>query len=113
MTEHPKIITANRLIDGAVVYMTGTIMADAMGNIGWSEDIKAAVAATSQEQESIMLAQANQAVADRLIVEPYMIPVSDKNHTALALREQIRAQGPTIRLQDNRKPRPNPIADTP
>ncbi len=112
MKEQAKVVTANRLIDGAVVYMTGTITDKALHDMGWSEDIKASVVATSQEQESIMLDQANTAVTNRLIVEPYLIPVSGKTPTALratTLRERIRAQGPTIRLKDNRKPRPNPV----
>ena len=110
MTEYPKVITANRLVDGAVVYMTGTVIDNILNDIGWSEDIKASVVATSEEQESMLLAQASTAVTNRLVVEPYLIPVSGKTPTAL--RERIRAQGPTIRLKDNRKPRPNPAAYT-
>jgi Protein of unknown function (DUF2849) len=87
----PEVITANRLTDGVVVFQT---MDDS-----WTEDfIRAAVLPDPQATASA-LARAKQDEANNIVVDPYAIVVEERNgHLApKALREAIRATGPTIR----------------
>jgi hypothetical protein len=86
-----KVLTANRLSDGAVVYL---------GAGGWSEWIDAASVAADETAAADLEARGAQAVAERQVVDPYLIDViSEGGHLAAArLRERIRAAGPTVRL---------------
>jgi hypothetical protein len=84
-----RIITANRLIDGAVVYLAAdggwtTTMAD--GRV--AEDDAAAT----------LMAVAERAVAGRLVVAPYLIDVVAEDGTVrpVRYREVIRATGPSV-----------------
>jgi hypothetical protein len=83
-----QIVTANRLIDGIVVFQ------DEAG--GWSEDFARAAA---HEDAAAALARASQDVAASLVVDPYAIEVELRNghYAPKALREAIRATGPTVR----------------
>ena len=83
-----QIVTANRLIDGIVVFQ------DASG--GWSEDFARAAA---HEDVRDGLARASRDVAASLIVDPYAIEVELRNghYAPKALREAIRATGPSVR----------------
>ncbi len=83
-----QIVTANRLIDGIVVFQ------DEAG--GWSEDFARAAA---HEDAAAALARAGEDVAASLIVDPYAIEVELRNghYAPKALREAIRASGPTVR----------------
>jgi len=83
-----QIVTANRLIDGIVVFQ------DEAG--GWSEDFARAAA---HEDAAAALARASQDVAASLVVDPYAIEVELRNghYAPKALREAIRASGPTVR----------------
>jgi hypothetical protein len=85
-----EIITANRLIDGVVLFQ------DADG--GWSEDFGRAAILPDAEAAKAALALAKHDEARNLIVEPYAVVVELRNgHFApKALRELIRACGPTI-----------------
>ncbi len=85
------IITANRLIDGIVMFQ------DAAG--GWVEDFARAAVFPDAAATQAALALAKQDEARDLIVEPYAVVVELRNgHFApKALRELIRARGPTIR----------------
>ena len=87
----PDIITANRLTDGVVVFQT----ADG----SWTEDFKRAVALPDPQATADALKRAKQDEANNVLVEPYAIVVEERNgHLApKALREAIRAAGPTIR----------------
>ena len=87
-----RIITANRLGDGFVVYR-------APGG-RWTERLAEAEAADSDAAEARLLAAAEQAVAARLVVGPYAVAVERDGDTLkpLSQRERIRAQGPTVRL---------------
>ena len=87
-----EIITANRLIDGVVVFQ------ESAG--GWSEDFARAAIYDNAEATKTGLALAKQAELADLIVEPYAILVELRNghYAPKALREAIRATGPTIRL---------------
>ena len=78
-----QIVTANRLIDGIVVFQ------DEAG--GWSEDFARAAA---HEDAAAALARASQDVAASLVVDPYAIEVELRNghYAPKALREAIRAR---------------------
>ncbi|MDX2288503.1 MAG: DUF2849 domain-containing protein [Hyphomicrobiaceae bacterium] len=80
-----KILTANRLADGVVVYL-----ADADR---WSEDISAALLAFGAEETAELERAGVAAVASRLVVAPYAIEVDcDGEYVRpLSVRERIRA----------------------
>jgi len=83
-----QVLTANRLGDGRVVYLSGE---------GWTTDLEQARllsdpgAAETAEQEG------REAVAARLVVEPYLIDVAAEIDRVepVRLRERIRAEGPS------------------
>ncbi len=85
-----KIVTANRLGDGLVVYL------DTAG--GWSEYVEAARVAQSEEQSAEILALAEVPAQATLVVGPYLMDVSLENGEprAVSNREIIRAKGPTV-----------------
>jgi hypothetical protein len=87
-----EIITANRLIDGVVVFQ------DATG--GWAEDFARAVVHETAEAAKAALEVAKQSELADVVVEPYAIVVEFRNghYAPKALREAIRATGPTVRL---------------
>ncbi len=84
-----EIITANRLGDGLVIFLTTT---------GWSESIDAAEVSESKESTAALLARAD---ADAgLVVGPYAIDVErqpDGSLKALKYREALRTRGPSVR----------------
>jgi sulfite reductase (NADPH) hemoprotein beta-component len=85
------VITANRLTDGVVVFQTA--------DQGWSEDFNRAAILPDPGATASALARAKQDEADNIVVEPYAVAVEERNGhlTPKALREAIRAAGPTIR----------------
>lgn len=85
-------VTANRLIDGEVVYLTA--------NGTWSDWLKDAVIADGKEACEALLATALPDVAAQKIVEPYLFEVSVEDGVIVpaSVREKIRMAGPTIRL---------------
>jgi hypothetical protein len=85
-----EIITANRLIDGIVVFQDA--------ERGWSEDFAKAAVLADAEATQAALARAREDEARDLIVEPYAVVVEERNghFVPKALRELIRASGPTI-----------------
>lgn len=86
-----EMITANRLSDGLVVFL------DAAG--GWSEDFHQGAIVENPEAKAKALAVAAQSAADNVVVDPYPIELELRaGHLApKALREHIRATGPTVR----------------
>ena len=84
------IITANRLSDGIVLFQ------DNSG--GWAEDFAHAAIYADAEATKAALARAKEDEAHDLIVEPYAVIVEQRNghYVPKALRELIRASGPTI-----------------
>ncbi len=93
MARPPKsiqVITANRLLDGRVVFLTAAH--------GWDSNVDAAevFADPAAAEGAVQIAQ--KAVLAGEIVEPYAIAVSaDNGHVVpTILRERIRAEGPTI-----------------
>jgi hypothetical protein len=86
-----EVITANRLIDGIVVFQADE---------GWVEDFARAAVYESADQSKAALARAKEDEARDLVVEPYAVVVELRSghYAPKALREFIRAAGPTTRL---------------
>jgi hypothetical protein len=86
------IITANRLDDGIVLFQ------DSSG--GWVEDFARAAIYPDAAATAEALARAKQDELNNLLVEPYSVIVEFRNghYAPKALRELIRASGPTNRL---------------
>ncbi len=84
-----QVVTANRLRDGLVVYL-----ADA-GN--WIEEIGRGAVANDDEAAKALLAAGERAVADRIVVAPYLIDVKIEGGrvTPTRYREVLRALGPS------------------
>jgi hypothetical protein len=87
----PDVITANRLTDGVVVFQA----VDA----AWSEDFNRAAVLADPQATAEALGRAKRDEANNLVVDAYAVPVDERNgHFApKALREAIRAAGPTTR----------------
>lgn len=87
----PQVITANRLTDGDVVYLTASE--------DWSEWLKDAAVAESGDDTDRLLAIADQAIEDRKIVGPYEFEVTrdGADIRPISVREIIRAAGPSVR----------------
>ena len=85
------IITANRLNDGVVLFQ------DAAG--GWVEDFAHAAIYPDAAATAAALARAKQDELNNLLVDPYAVVVELRNghYAPKALRELIRASGPTNR----------------
>lgn len=86
-----KIVTANRLREGDVVYLTDT------GK--WSTYLNESRASRDPVAIDAMLAEAAADVAARKIVAPYAMEVIEVDGILqpLSAREIIRAAGPTVR----------------
>ncbi len=82
-----KVVTANRLRDGLVVFL-------AEGE-RWSLALADARVADGSQAEAAILAVAEQAADDRIVVEPYLIDVTADNGAVrpVRYRERIRADG--------------------
>ena len=83
-----KIMTANRLSDGAVVYL--------LANGSFGEDVNGSQTA-DEDQTGDLEAKAADAVAVQHIVAPYLIDVEANGGAIVPVRyrEKIRASGPT------------------
>jgi hypothetical protein len=84
----PVVITANRLTDGIVVFLDA--------GFGWVTSLQdAAVLETADA--ALVHAKADE--ARQIVVEPYAVEVGGASPAIApkALREAIRAQGPTVR----------------
>jgi len=86
----PRMVTANRLRDGLVVYL------DRAG--GWSQRIADGRVASDDAAAAALMAAADGAAAACQVVEPYLIDVVDGDGGVrpLRYRERIRAQGPSV-----------------
>lgn len=84
-------ITANRLLDGFVIYLT----ADG----GWSERLADAAVADGKEAAAEQLAVAEAQARAGKVIGPYAFKVETDGAHALPLgqRETIRTLGPTVR----------------
>lgn len=85
-----RMVTANRLRDGAVVYL------DHDG--GWSERFADGRVVADEEAAAALLREAAKAEDARIVVGPYLIEVAQEDGAPLPLgtRETIRAGGPTV-----------------
>ena len=85
-----RIVTANRLDDGLVVYLNGA---------GWSERIDDARIAGDDAAADRLLARAEGPGQAVRVVDPYLIEVTREGAVPrpVRLREAIRARGPTVR----------------
>ena len=86
----PRMVTANRLGDGLVVYL------DRGG--GWSERIADGRVASDAAAAAALMTVAEAAAAACQVVEPYLIDVVERDGSVRpsSFRERIRAQGPTV-----------------
>ncbi len=85
-----QVISANRLIDGIVVYA---------GRDGaWADALGAAKIFTSKAEAEAALLLAQNDVKRNLVVDPCLVEVTEEARgvRAVTLRESIRARGPTI-----------------
>ncbi len=85
-----QMMTANRIGDGTVVYLTK--------DGGWSEWITDGEVSRSDEERDTLMAVARATAEVPEVVEPYVIDVVDEAGVVrpVRYREAIRAQGPTI-----------------
>lgn len=86
-----QVVSANRLTDGLVVYLT------AAGS--WSEQLRDGDIATDEAAAEKLLSVARRAEDDRVVVDPYLIDVAefDGELRPSKYREYIRATGPSVR----------------
>jgi hypothetical protein len=89
-----QILTANRLTDGAVVYLT------AAGT--WTTEIRQSVVAREEKAASALLARGQKDAESAIVVGPYLIAAlaGEEGPRAASLREQIRAAGPSQPVAD-------------
>ena len=102
MTLHA--VTANRLLDGEVVYLTP--------DRGWSALLDDCCVVADADAGTDLLAAGARAVQDRLIVDPYLfaIEIEDGRISPLGRREIIRAAGPSVRPDLRRQTvQPEPV----
>ncbi len=90
-----RIVTANRLDDGLVVYLNG-----ASGGTGWSERLDEAGVAGDDAAAGRLLARAEGPGQALRVVDPYLIEVTREAAVPrpVSHREAIRARGPSVRL---------------
>ena len=87
----PKALTANELRSGLVVFLSPE------GR--WSLDLNEAELADEKDQFAILEAAGKAAVAERVVVDPYLIDVerTGEGLRPAHIRERIRTLGPTVR----------------
>ena len=90
----PNVVTANRLLDGIVVYLAP--------DGSWTEDIARARLAETEEETKALEAEAAKAVAERRVVAVYPMQVALRDGAVdpLSVRERIRAAHRTTLTKD-------------
>ncbi len=85
-----RIVTANRLSDGLVVYLNGA---------GWSGRIEDARVASDDAAADGLLVRAGGPGQAIQVIDPYLIEITREGAVPrpVSNRESIRAQGPTVR----------------
>jgi hypothetical protein len=92
-----SVITANRLREGVIVYMTKD------GNVsGWTENIDYAYVGGEAEVPGL-LELAKQYEQSNAVVGTYAVEIAGAK-LPLTAREKIRAKGPTVRYGDDAVP---------
>ena len=91
-TEKGQLVTANRLRDGIAVFLTRTGQ--------WSELIDDAALALEPQAAAALEARAKEAEKATIVTGPYLIDAERREGRVRAahIRERMRAQGPTVRL---------------
>lgn len=91
-----QIVTANRLRDGLVVYLS----ADG----GWSDRIGDAVEAADEVAARELMETANRSEIECRIVGPYLVKVENAadGPAPVEHREAVRVSGPTVQTSLNR-----------
>lgn len=92
MNERGKVLTANRLGDGAVVFLNRA------GH--WIEAIDDAAVALEKDAQSALEQRGKEAEARNQVTGAYLFDVErrDGHVRALHIKERIRALGPTVRV---------------
>lgn len=87
----PQMIIANRLRDGAVVFLAP--------NEGWEPAIAAGAVIEDEASATRLMALAKRHEAECLVIDPQLIDVEIKDGAPrpTSIREAIRAFGPTVR----------------
>jgi hypothetical protein len=91
----PNVVTANRLIDGIVVYLAP--------DGGWVEELARAKLADTEDETKVLESEAAKAVAERRVVAVYPMEVALMNDgvpVATSVRERIRASHRTTLTKD-------------
>jgi hypothetical protein len=90
----PSVVTANRLVDGIVVYLAP--------DGSWTEDLNRAWLGESEAEIKELEAVADKAVKDRKVVAAYPMDVAVEGDEvqALSVRERIRAAHRTTLTKD-------------
>jgi hypothetical protein len=90
----PNVVTANRLVDGIVVYLAP--------DGSWTEDIAHAARAETEDETKALEAEAAKAVKAREVVAVYPMPIAIKDGKVdpLSVREKIRAAHRTTLTKD-------------
>jgi hypothetical protein len=90
----PNVVTANRLLDGIVVYLAP--------DGSWTEQLAHARLAKTEEETKALEAEAAKAVKGRKVVAVYPMEVANQNGqlVALSVRERIRAAHRTTLTKD-------------
>ena len=90
----PSVVTANRLVDGVVVYLAS--------DGGWTEDLSSARVAATEEETKALEEQAAKDVKARKVVAVYPMEVAVKDGVVdpLSVREKIRAAHRTTLTED-------------
>lgn len=92
-----KVITANRLHDGIVVYLTP--------EGGWSEWLNEAAVASDEAAAEELTAKGEADKSAARVVEPYLIEVVEIDGVLAPLRyrEALRARGPSVHLDHGKQ----------
>ena len=90
----PSVVTANRLIDGIVVYLAS--------DGGWTEEIGRARLAETEDEVKALEAEAAKDIAARKVVAVYPMDVAVRDGAVdpLSVRERIRAAHRTTLTKD-------------
>jgi hypothetical protein len=86
----PQMLTANRLVDGDVVYWRAG---------GWVEAFGDADVFSAEAEAEAALEAAQESVAGNVVVNPYLFDVRAEANSVQPVteREIVRAGGPTVR----------------
>jgi hypothetical protein len=90
----PNVVTANRLIDGIVVYLAP--------DGAWVEELARAKLADTEDETKMLESEAAKSVAERRVVAVYPMEVAlnDGVPVATSVRERIRASHRTTLTKD-------------